>query len=57
MSTPAGEDRATRVLVAVPIVVGIVMDALYVAIAVNQNSQDHAPPEKFYFHSSPPTWP
>jgi hypothetical protein len=43
------EDRTTRVLVAVPIVVVIVMDALYVAIAVNQNSLDHAPPEKFIF--------
>jgi len=43
------EDRTTRVLVAVPIVVAIVMDALYVAIAVNQNSLDHAPPEKFIF--------
>jgi hypothetical protein len=36
-------------LVAVPIVVVIVMDALYVAIAVNQNSLVHAPPEKFIF--------
>lgn len=43
------EDRTTRVLVAVPIVVVIVMDALYAAIAVNQNSLDHAPPEKFIF--------
>ncbi len=25
------------------------MDALYAAIAVNQNSLDHAPPEKFIF--------
>ena len=49
MNAPAGDDRATRILIAVPIVVVIVMDALYVAIAVNQNSQDHAPPEKFIF--------
>lgn len=49
MSTSGVEDRTTRALVAVPIVVVIVMDALYVAIAVNQNSQDHAPPEKFIF--------
>lgn len=34
---------------AVPIVVVIVMGALYVAIAVNQNTLDHAPPEKFIF--------
>ena len=43
------EGRTTRLLVAVPIVVVIVMDALFVAIAVNQNSLDHAPPEKFIF--------
>ena len=49
LSTPSGEDRTTRVLVAVPIVVVIVMGALYVAIAVNQNSLDHAPPERFIF--------
>lgn len=50
------EDRTTRVLVAVPIVVAIVMDALYVAIAVNQNSLDHARPEKFIRWSSPARW-
>jgi hypothetical protein len=49
MNTSAGEGRTTRVLVAVPIVVVIVMDALYVAIVVNQNSQGLAPPNLYTF--------
>jgi hypothetical protein len=44
-----GEGRTTRVLVAVPIVVVIVMDALYVAIIVNQSSQGTRPPDVFTF--------
>ena len=38
------EDRATRVLVAVPIILVVVADALYVAIVLNQ---DPNPPESF----------
>src|ERR1700693_4631695 len=38
------EGRSTRVLVAVPIVVVVVVDALYLAIVVNQ---DPRPPELF----------
>jgi hypothetical protein len=48
MNTPApGEGRTTRVLVAVPIVVVVVMDALYVAIVVNQSTQGQVPPNAF----------
>jgi hypothetical protein len=49
MSIGAGDGRTTRVLVAVPIVVVVVMDALYLAIAVNQNSQGQVPPNVFVF--------
>lgn len=38
------EDRSTRILVAVPVVIAVVADALYVAIVVNQ---DPKPPEVF----------
>ena len=44
-----GEGRTTRVLVAVPIVVVVVMDALYVAIVVNQSTQGEVPAEPFTF--------
>ena len=49
MSAFAGEGRTTRILVAVPIVVVIVMDALYLAIVVNQNSLGVAPPNVYTF--------
>jgi hypothetical protein len=49
VNTAAGEGRTTRVLVAVPIVVVVVMEALYVAIAVNQSSQDHPPPNVYFY--------
>ena len=49
MNASGVEDRTTRVLVAVSIVVGIVMDALYLAIAVNQNTQGQVPPNVYVF--------
>ncbi len=46
------EGRSTRVLVAVTIVIVVVVDALYVAIVVNQ---DPRPPELFTIPLSPVT--
>ena len=53
MNEVSGEGRATRVLVSVAVVVVNVMDALFVAIVVNQSPPQH---EGYRFHSSRRTW-